>query len=392
MTQSRGFDPYRRSTPEEILRQTRMFEEHECFSFIRALPGGVFILNENRQIVYMHPRSEALLGGRSIDDCLGMRIGEALGCVNSRLERDGCQTSKFCAYCGAIKAMDGSDRDGEGREECHLIRTVGERTETLCLDVLAVKVASCRECYCVFSVQDQTEARELKALERFFFHDVLNLAGGVRNMLEILEPQLTKINPGVTQTLRRATGRLVDEIVVQKKLSQGKDSELAVQEEPLRTRRMAEDLLWLYQGHWPNGPRIALDDGFEDLVLESDRALLERVLGNMIKNAAEASARSQGVTVGCTLTERAVRFWIQNEDVLPRSVRRQIFRNSFSTKGKGRGLGTHSMKLLGEQYLGGVVDFESEQGIGTVFYLELPRAKVVPDERARLGGKSVSPA
>lgn len=41
----------------------------------------------------------------------------------------------------------------------------------------------------------------------------------------------------------------------------------------------------------------------------------------------------------------------------------RIFQRSFSTKGaKGRGLGTYSMKLFGETYLGGQVSFRSSAG------------------------------
>lgn len=365
------FDPKKRSSANEIQRQRQIFEKHVCFSFIQALPGGVFILNAAREIVYVHPRSASLLAFEDVEECIGMRMGEALGCVNAALGEQGCHTSKFCAYCGAVKALNSSEKNGEAREECNLIRHAGEATETLCLDVLAVRVESGGERYCVFSVQDQTEAKELLALERFFFHDVLNLAGGVRSMLEILEPQLLQSGEAATQTLQRAANRLVDEIQVQKKLSEGMRNELSVSTETIRTDRVGADLVWLYQGYWPNGPKIKMDDNFEPLFVDSDRALLERVLGNMIKNAAEASGRDQEVTLGCNRTGNIVRFWIRNEDVLRGAIRNQIFRNSFSTKGKGRGLGTHSMKLLGERYLGGKVGFESEEGLGTIFYLEL---------------------
>lgn len=360
-----------RTSKNIILQQHRMFEQHVCFAFFEALPGGIFVLNANREIVYLHPRSKSLVPHENINDCLGMRMGEALGCVNAHLGKEGCNTSRFCTYCGSAKALRNSDKHGEGHEECNLIRQIGENLESLCLEVLAVRVESHGECYCVFSVQDQTERKELLALERFFFHDVLNLAGGVRSMLEIMTPQLAHAGDAVAQTLKRATNRLVDEIVVQRKLSEGLRDELATTSEQVRSERMGEDLVWLYQGYWPNGPRIEMDAGFERVVLETDRALLERVLGNMIKNAAEASARDQVVTLGCTRNKDGVRLWVRNEDVLPKKVRNQIFHNSFSTKGKGRGLGTHSMKLLGERYLGGRVDFESAEGLGTIFFVEL---------------------
>jgi signal transduction histidine kinase len=52
-------------------------------------------------------------------------------------------------------------------------------------------------------------------------------------------------------------------------------------------------------------------------------------------------------------------------------VRAHVFQRSFSTKGTGRGLGTYSIKLLTERYLGGRVWFESAEGQGTTFHVEL---------------------
>jgi signal transduction histidine kinase len=57
---------------------------------------------------------------------------------------------------------------------------------------------------------------------------------------------------------------------------------------------------------------------------------------------------------------------------MPESVRLQVFKRSFSTKGSDRGLGTYSIKLLTENYLGGEVGFASEEGNGTTFWVKLP--------------------
>ena len=67
-------------------------------------------------------------------------------------------------------------------------------------------------------------------------------------------------------------------------------------------------------------------------------------------------------------------FSVHNPGVMPDEVQLQIFQRSFSTKAAtGRGIGTHSMRLLGERYLGGEVTFVSQEPEGTVFRLSLPR-------------------
>lgn len=57
---------------------------------------------------------------------------------------------------------------------------------------------------------------------------------------------------------------------------------------------------------------------------------------------------------------------------MPQSVKDQIFNRSFSTKGAGRGVGTYSIKLLGERYLSGKVSFTSTPDEGTTFSIKLP--------------------
>jgi sensor histidine kinase regulating citrate/malate metabolism len=50
----------------------------------------------------------------------------------------------------------------------------------------------------------------------------------------------------------------------------------------------------------------------------------------------------------------------------------QLFKRSFSTKGLDRGLGTYSMKILGERYLKGKVYFTTSEEDGTSFFFDLP--------------------
>jgi sensor histidine kinase regulating citrate/malate metabolism len=78
------------------------------------------------------------------------------------------------------------------------------------------------------------------------------------------------------------------------------------------------------------------------------------------------------VTLACKSEPDGIVFSVRNPSVMDRSVQLQVFQRSFSTKGTGRGIGTFSIKLLTEQYLGGKVWFESGEPGGTVFHVRLP--------------------
>ena len=111
-------------------------------------------------------------------------------------------------------------------------------------------------------------------------------------------------------------------------------------------------------------------DHLEEMV--SDRTLLQRVIGNMIKNALEASKPGETVTLASLPGKDTIRFTVHNAAAMTRDAQLQIFQRSFSTKGAGRGLGTYSMKLLTTRYLEGDVTFTSNEADGTTFEAVYP--------------------
>ena len=117
---------------------------------------------------------------------------------------------------------------------------------------------------------------------------------------------------------------------------------------------------------------IETDIHSENISIKTDPMLLNRIITNMLKNALEATPDNARVLIGCHRVENLLIFWVHNFNEMPKEVKLQVFQRSFSTKGENRGLGTYSIKLLGERYLKGKTYFRSEKNFGTRFYLELP--------------------
>jgi signal transduction histidine kinase len=101
--------------------------------------------------------------------------------------------------------------------------------------------------------------------------------------------------------------------------------------------------------------------------------LLLRVLYNMAINAFEATESGGPVRGAFSWRGRRPCFSIHNPGVIPEVVRARIFHRTFSTKAvQGRGLGTHAMKLFGENLLKGEVGFDTSANAGTTFRITLP--------------------
>jgi signal transduction histidine kinase len=100
--------------------------------------------------------------------------------------------------------------------------------------------------------------------------------------------------------------------------------------------------------------------------------LLSRVLGNMIRNAIEASSPGETVTIGCFGKDDKIHFWVHNPAYMPEGIGLQVFDRSFSTKGAGRGLGTYSAKYPTEKYLAGEISYTSSEEQGTTFTAVYP--------------------
>jgi signal transduction histidine kinase len=110
-----------------------------------------------------------------------------------------------------------------------------------------------------------------------------------------------------------------------------------------------------------------------DVTVTTDAGIVVRVLVNMVVNALEATDEGDAVRVSVYSSDHEVVFSVWNRKPIPHDVARRIFQRNFSTKAEtGRGLGTYSMKLFGEEILGGKVGFVTSAEEGTCFHFRLP--------------------
>lgn len=364
------FAPAERASQDSLNASIKQFDQDEhCRALVDAVPIILLVLNQQRQVVFFN---KVLRKNFEADDksvIFGQRPGELLGCLHADETSGGCGTTEFCRTCGAANAILSSL---QGKNDVQVCRILLKNGEALDLRVWAKPYKSIDQTYSIFSIVDISHEQRRRVLERIFFHDVLNTAGGLRGFTELMMEAKPDELDDLRDTVYEISEELIDEIQAQRDLATAESGELQIKISPVRALELLEDLKALYSNHEVSkGIQIEMEN-VEDLEILTDRVQLRRVLGNMIKNALEASKPGEKVELGGELIVEGYRFWVRNQGWIPRDIQLQLFQRSFSTKGGNRGLGTYSIKLLGEKFLGGKVDFDSSPEEGTVFRFLLP--------------------
>lgn len=123
-------------------------------------------------------------------------------------------------------------------------------------------------------------------------------------------------------------------------------------------------------------PRPTLDILDRGLKVVADRERLERVLGHLIQNAIEATARDGRVSVRLARDADAALVTISDtgEGMSEEFIRERLFKPFESTKSAGMGIGVfESREYISE--LGGKLEVASRQPVGTTFKIFLPLDK-----------------
>ena len=382
------FLPAERGSREEVAAERAALDADPLFRpVLDAMPQFVLVLDARRQIV-MANRATLQALGRPEDDVLGLRPGEALGCLRAG-GPGGCGTAEHCRVCGAGRAILSAQKGRDDERPCRIARAP-ERGD-LDLSVRATRLRAAGRSFTILSATDASDENRRKALEKLFFHDVLNTAGAVSGISELLPGASGDELPWFCGLLRGASALLLDQIVSQRDLTRAENGEYEVKPEPVAAKEVVRVVAEVSAAHpVAAGRKVAVAPSDEAAVAVTDRVLLTRVLANMLKNALEAEPRGATVAVGWDAPlGGGLELWVRNPTVMPREVQLQLFQRSFSTKGDGRGLGTYSMRLLAERYLKGQVSFRSEAGFGTEFRVRLPARLKVPAQAGSVASSNL---
>jgi hypothetical protein len=355
---------------QEILSRNKLVTK-----LLDGFPNAAMLLNNNRQIVAYNHNAINLVSKGGLKSVYGQRVGEAIGCIHAFDMPAGCGTSKFCEECGAGQCNKFTrDTLLDAKQECRVIVKKEETESSLDLRISTSIIELDENNYTLFGIEDIQDEKRRKILENIFFHDVLNTATAVLGISEIInDTEETETIQEFKGLLFSSSEQLVREIQIQRDLINAEQGTLGVNNESKSVNEILSCSFNLYKDH-----KLAKDKFYTlkllttDFKIITDSVLLTRSIGNLIKNALEATAVKGTVTLYLEQDLDSITFCVGNDSVIPEKNQLQIFQRSFSTKAKsGRGIGTYSVKLLVEQYLKGKVSFVSNEEVGTLFYITL---------------------
>lgn len=326
-----------------------------------AIPVSLVIINRHRQILFTNTTFKSLTNGRTSEELIGMRPGEALDCIHARVMDGGCGTSVFCNACGAAKAIVKSLEGVADAADCRMLRFEGQSEVPLDLQVFTHPIEFRGKVLTMLFALDVSHEMRLRYLNRTFHHSLINSAGGVAALTRIMEADAGDMT--LFPLLLDSSRRIMGDVLYHRDLT-------AAEEKRLETTRMGMDLAPILRKMVEDeciarnlAPSV-VDLDIDTVHLDCDKRILGHVLRNMLLNALEAQEVEGGqVRVECAASDDgSVSIAMTNRGDIPLKIRKQMFKRYISTKSKDRGLGTYVMKLFTENYLDGTVSFASENG------------------------------
>lgn len=342
---------------------------------MNSVGGLLAVLNKHRQILALNESIVDTLGITNVSEVLGVRPGEALKCIHSDKSPAGCGTSEQCATCGVTIAIIESLTEDKPVERTCALQTNNDGVVTdRYLNIRACPITLGRTHLVLLFLQDVTREHLRATLEHVFFHDVSNTLTGLLGTSELLLETNVSDKGHLLQQVQSLSLRLVQEIEMQRKLVRQDRTSFVPRMQTLSLEQVIQEICHASNNHPAALSKSLVVDGEIPVrTFQTDLSILLRILGNMVTNAFEATKSGGQIRLSVEDDKSNITFSVWNDTVIPKHITKRIFQRYYSTKpGEGRGLGTYSMKLFGEQFLGGEVSMQSLKKEGTTFRFRLP--------------------
>jgi signal transduction histidine kinase len=343
---------------------------------LNSLSAFLAILKDDLKIVAANDVTKQFLGVDGNQEVLGMGIGEAIMCSHAGRTPNGCGSGEICHECGLYMIIASSLESGRAEERKFSLRIESfGKIKELFLKAHCSHLTIESKRFLLLFLQDITFQQKLIALERKIFHQINNSITGLVGTTQVMNNSSNELDEKLKELLQinaKLSSRLVKETVIQRAILQ---SEAFFNPQPYDSvsisnifREIKETFSHILVAE---NKSILFTMQHDNVVIKTNLNFLLIVLNHMVKNALEETDKGDNIKVWTQLPADQIIFNVWNRKPLSEYVAKRIFQRNFSTKPEmGRGYGTYTMKLFGEEILGGIVDFTASDN-GTVFRISL---------------------
>jgi nitrogen-specific signal transduction histidine kinase len=344
-----GIPPPAAAEDSDILSKFNYFQSNALLKkTIDSIPDTVLILDKSRRIVFANQTAVSFFKITGPADIRGRRPGEAFKCFHSSR---GCGADAFCAHCGALNAF--AEAGAEVIRHAYDWRlTRGQHHDEISeFRIWVTPITENNEKFVILAIQDISREKRKRMFERIFFHDILNIAGGLHGFTELLTEC-----PGDTELvslLKESASRLLEEITCQKLLIAAENHELTVIPVKVHSSEIIAEAVSLCENrNFTAGKKILEKTGAGDIELTADRAILRRVLFNMLRSVFESTPSGGAVSIGAESQDNKIKFTAAGSASVTGC---ELSHRTNFAKNEGRGLNLYSIRLMTEKYLNGKV-------------------------------------
>lgn len=360
------FEPEIRYPSEKVREQAEKIIGSKYFtSLLEDIPLMMVIINSARQIVYANQIMIKNSGEMGNDALIGLRPGECVGCINAVSCEYGCGSTEFCKVCGLANAILSCEAGMNGENECTISLPGGK---TLLFFVKTRAFIFEGEGFVFCTMQDISDKKSHELLEKIFLHDIQNSAAVLLSLHEVMD---IMDEEDLKSMLNNVSANLNEDIQSYRMFLEAEKGRLVVKPQTIPLDDTVRAII----------KELANIKSFRDSIIQynnsgiqllTDGALLRRVITNLLKNALEASGDKDEIYISAYKSKNDVVIEVKSFPLISEEIKLRLFQKTVTSKGRGRGWGTYSVKLLVENYLNGKVSFVSDEINRTIFSIVLP--------------------
>lgn len=216
-----------------------------------------------------------------------------------------------------------------------------------------------------------------REMARQVAHEIKNPLTPMKLNIQFLQMAWDEKNPDIDRKLRETTKSILEQIEILSNIASAFSDYAKLPKKNIENFNL-KDLILNTINLYDNNENIKInfiEENVSDYDINSDKNNLSIVFGNILKNAIQAISKKEDGIIEINIKDSGDRFLIKIKDNgcgIGEEEKKKIFMPNFTTKSSGMGVGLSIVYDILET-LGGSIDFESEVGKGTCFFIEIKK-------------------